>query len=57
MILVTSMSSSTPQDSVVAAQPDLIVLLGDHEHLRAGDEVLVLTTPEAEDEVVATLLG
>ncbi len=25
--------------------------------LRAGDEILVLTTPDAEDDVVATLLG
>ena len=25
--------------------------------LRAGDEVLVLTSPEAEEEVVRTLLG
>jgi len=25
--------------------------------LHAGDEVLVLTTPEAEDSVVTTLLG
>ena len=25
--------------------------------LRAGDEVLVLTTPDAEDDVVRTLLG
>jgi hypothetical protein len=25
--------------------------------LHAGDEVLVLTTPEAEDAVVSTLLG
>ena len=25
--------------------------------LRSGDEVMVLTTPDAEDQVVATLLG
>ena len=25
--------------------------------LRGGDEVLVLTTPDAEDDVIATLLG
>lgn len=48
-----------PRDSSVVAiirDSHVIVPRGDSV-LRAGDEVLVLTTPEAEDAVVATLLG
>jgi trk system potassium uptake protein TrkA len=48
-----------PRDSTVVAvirEDHVIVPRGDTV-LRAGDEVLVLTTPEAEDEVVRTLLG
>ena len=48
-----------PRDSSVVAvirENHVIVPRGDSV-LRAGDEVLVLTTPEAEDAVVLTLLG
>ena len=48
-----------PRDSSVVAiirDSHVIVPRGDSV-LRSGDEVLVLTTPEAEDAVVATLLG
>ncbi|HEX2575893.1 MAG TPA: TrkA family potassium uptake protein [Aquihabitans sp.] len=48
-----------PRDSTVVAiirESHVIVPRGDTV-LRAGDEVLVLTTPEAEAEVVVTLLG
>lgn len=48
-----------PRDSTVVAiirDSHVIVPRGDSV-LRAGDEVLVLTTPDAEDDVVATLLG
>ncbi len=48
-----------PRDSTVVAiirDRHVIVPRGDT-ILRAGDEVMVLTTPEAEDDVVATLLG
>jgi len=48
-----------PRDSTVVAvlrEGHVIVPRGDTV-LRAGDEVLVLTTPEAEDDVVSTLLG
>src|SRR4051812_12699839 len=48
-----------PRDSTVVAiirEGHVIVPRGDTV-LRAGDEVLVLSTPEAEDDVVATLLG
>ena len=48
-----------PRDSTVVAiirDSHVIVPRGDSV-LRAGDEVLVLTTPDAEDEVVKTLLG
>jgi trk system potassium uptake protein TrkA len=48
-----------PRDSTVVAiirESHVIVPRGDSV-LRAGDEVLVLTTPDAEDDVVATLLG
>jgi len=48
-----------PRDSTVVAiirDSHVIVPRGDSV-LRGGDEVLVLTTPEAEDEVVSTLLG
>ena len=48
-----------PRDSTVVAiirDSHVIVPRGDTV-LRAGDEVLVLSTPEAEDDVVATLLG
>jgi trk system potassium uptake protein TrkA len=48
-----------PRDSTVVAiirDSHVIVPRGDTV-LRGGDEVLVLTTPEAEDEVVSTLLG
>ena len=48
-----------PRDSTVVAilrDSHVIVPRGDSV-LRSGDEVLVLTTPEAEDDVVAVLLG
>jgi trk system potassium uptake protein TrkA len=48
-----------PRDSTVVAiirDSHVIVPRGDSV-LRSGDEVLVLTTPEAEDDVVTTLLG
>jgi trk system potassium uptake protein TrkA len=48
-----------PRDSTVVAilrDGHVIVPRGDSV-LRSGDEVLVLTTPEAEDDVVSTLLG
>ena len=48
-----------PRDSSVVAiirDSHVIVPRGDSV-LRSGDEVLVLTTPDAEDAVVATLLG
>ena len=48
-----------PRDSTVVAiirDAHVIVPRGDTV-LRGADEVLVLTTPEAEDEVVSTLLG
>ena len=48
-----------PRDSTVVAilrDSHVIVPRGDSV-LRSGDEVLVLTTPEAEDDVVRTLLG
>ncbi|HXH57756.1 TrkA family potassium uptake protein [Iamia sp.] len=48
-----------PRDSTVVAilrDSHVIVPRGDSV-LRSGDEVLVLTTPEAEDEVVSVLLG
>ncbi len=48
-----------PRDSTVVAiirDSHVIVPRGDSV-LRAGDEVLVLTTPDAEADVVATLLG
>ena len=48
-----------PRDSTVVAiirDSHVIVPRGDTV-LRAGDEVLVLSTPEAEDDVVSTLLG
>ena len=48
-----------PRDSTVVAiirDSHVIVPRGDSV-LRAGDEVLVLTTPDAEDAVVSTLLG
>jgi trk system potassium uptake protein TrkA len=48
-----------PRDSTVVAiirDSHVIVPRGDS-LLRAGDEILVLTTPEAEDDVVTTLLG
>ncbi|MBI2709754.1 MAG: TrkA family potassium uptake protein [Actinobacteria bacterium] len=48
-----------PRDSTVVAvlrQDHVIVPRGDTV-LRPGDEVLVLTTPEAEDEVVSLLIG
>jgi trk system potassium uptake protein TrkA len=48
-----------PRDSTVVAiirESHVIVPRGDSV-LRAGDEVLVLTTPDAEDDVVRTLLG
>lgn len=48
-----------PRDSTVVAiirDSHVIVPRGDSV-LRAGDEILMLTTPEAEDDVVATLLG
>jgi trk system potassium uptake protein TrkA len=48
-----------PRDSTVVAiirEDHVIVPRGDTV-LRAGDEVLVLTTPDAEDDVVRTLLG
>jgi trk system potassium uptake protein TrkA len=48
-----------PRNSTVVAiirDSHVIVPRGDS-LLRAGDEILVLTTPEAEDDVVATLLG
>ena len=50
---------SLPRDSTVVAiirDSHVIVPRGDSV-LRAGDEVLVLTTPDAEDDVVTTLLG
>ena len=37
------------EDHVIVPRGDTV--------LRAGDEVLVLTTPDAEDDVVSTLLG
>ena len=48
-----------PRDSTVVAiirDSHVIVPRGDST-LLAGDEILVLTTPDAEDDVVATLLG
>ena len=48
-----------PRDATVVAiirDRHVIVPRGDSV-LRGGDEVLVLTTPEAEDDVVTTLLG
>lgn len=48
-----------PRDSTVVAivrDNHVIVPRGDSV-LRSGDEVLVLTTPDAEDDVVRTLLG
>jgi trk system potassium uptake protein TrkA len=48
-----------PRDSSVVAiirEDHVIVPRGDTV-LRGGDEVLVLTTPDAEDDVVKTLLG
>ena len=48
-----------PRDSTVVAiirDRHVIVPRGDSV-LRSGDEVLVLTTPDAEDAVVATLIG
>ncbi|MCU1497321.1 MAG: transport system, NAD-binding component [Acidimicrobiales bacterium] len=48
-----------PRDSTVVAiirESHVIVPRGDSV-LRSGDEVLVLTTPDAEDDVVRTLLG
>ncbi len=48
-----------PRDSTVVAvirESHVIVPRGDT-MLHAGDEILVLTTPDAEDEVVRTLLG
>ena len=48
-----------PRDSTVVAiirDSHVIVPRGDSV-LRSGDEVLVLTTPDAEDAVVSTLLG
>ena len=48
-----------PRDSTVVAiirDSHVIVPRGDSV-LRAGDEILVLTTPDAEDDVVVTLLG
>lgn len=48
-----------PRDATVVAiirESHVIVPRGDSV-LRAGDEVLVLTTPESEDDVVKTLLG
>ncbi|CAN5809022.1 TrkA family potassium uptake protein [soil metagenome] len=48
-----------PRDSTVVAiirDSHVIVPRGDSV-LRAGDEILVLTTPDAEDDVVRTLLG
>lgn len=48
-----------PRDSTVVAivrDNHVIVPRGDTV-LRSGDEVLVLSTPEAEDDVVATLVG
>ncbi|MGI8755804.1 MAG: potassium channel family protein [Acidimicrobiales bacterium] len=50
---------SLPRDSTVVAiirDKHVIVPRGDTV-LRTGDEVLVLSTPDAEDEVVKTLLG
>jgi len=52
-------SLSLPRDSTVVAvirENHVIVPRGDTV-LHAGDEILVLTTPEAEAEVVRTLLG
>jgi trk system potassium uptake protein TrkA len=48
-----------PRDSTVVAiiRDDHVIVPRGDSILRAGDEVLVLTTPEAEDDVVKTLLG
>ena len=48
-----------PRDSTVVAiiRDDHVIVPRGDSVLRAGDEVLVLTTPEAEDDVVTTLLG
>jgi trk system potassium uptake protein TrkA len=48
-----------PRDSTVVAviRDDHVIVPRGDTVLHADDEVLVLTTPEAEDDVVATLLG
>ncbi len=48
-----------PRDSTVVAvlRDDHVIVPRGDTVLRAGDEVLVLTTPEVEDEVVTVLLG
>lgn len=48
-----------PRDSTVVAvvRDDHVIVPRGDTVLHGGDEVLVLTTPEAEDDVVATLLG
>ena len=48
-----------PRDSTVVAviRDDHVIVPRGDTVLHAGDEVLVLTTPEAEDSVVTTLLG
>jgi trk system potassium uptake protein TrkA len=48
-----------PRDSTVVAiiRDDHVIVPRGDTVLRAGDEVLVLTSPEAEEEVVKTLLG
>jgi trk system potassium uptake protein TrkA len=48
-----------PRDSTVVAviRDDHVIVPRGDTVLHAGDEVLVLTTPEAEDAVVSTLLG
>ena len=48
-----------PRDSTVVAiiRDDHVIVPRGDSVLRAGDEVLVLTTPEAEADVVTTLLG
>ena len=48
-----------PRDSTVVAiiRDDHVIVPRGDTVLRGGDEVLVLTTPDAEDDVVLTLLG
>ncbi|HWJ97986.1 MAG TPA: TrkA family potassium uptake protein, partial [Acidimicrobiales bacterium] len=48
-----------PRDSTVVAiiRDDHVIVPRGDTVLRGGDEVLVLTTPDAEDDVVSTLLG